>query len=156
MGVGAGQDNGLLHIHELICMMWWQMYPFPHTCPVGSVGGAGGVGQGGRCWGVPQGLGGPAVRVTQTLSLSLWISLSPHLTQSESHWFSICVVISRSHSVSIIFLSCPLAEPHSTWDLSSPATDGSRASCIGSAEFLTTGPPGRYLSHSVSFSSPVP
>jgi len=42
MGVGAGQDNGLLHIHELICMMW-QMYPFPHTCPVGSVGGAGGV-----------------------------------------------------------------------------------------------------------------
>ena len=106
--------------------------------------------------GCPSRLGGPAVRVTQTLSLSLWISLSPHLTQSESHWFSICVVLSMSHSVSIIFLSCPLAEPHSTWDLSSPATDGSRASCIGSAEFLTTGPPGRSLSHSVSFSSPVP
>ena len=83
--------------------------------------------------GYPSRLGGPAIHVTQTLSLSLWISLSPHLTQSESHWFSIYVVLSMSHSVSIIFLSCPLAEPDSTWDLSSPATDGSRASCLGSA-----------------------
>lgn len=100
--------------------------------------------------GCPSRLGGPAILVTQTLSLPLWISLSPHLTRSESHWFSICVVLAMSFSVSIIFLSCPLAEPHSTRDLSSPAMDGSRTSCIGSAEFLTTGQPGRSLSHSVS------
>ena len=84
-------------------MMWWQMYPFPHTCPVGSVGGAGGgrlakeagVGVSLKAW-------GSAIRVTQTLSVSLWISLSPHLTRSESHWFSICVVLSMSL---ILFLS---------------------------------------------------
>ena len=45
---------------------------------------------------------GSAIRVTQTLSVSLWISLSPHLTRSESHWFSICVVLSMSL---ILFLS---------------------------------------------------
>ena len=98
MGVGAGQDNGLLHIHELICMMWWQMYPFPHTCPVGSVGGAGGVGQGGRCWGVPQGLGGqPSVlhRPSVFPFGFLCHPISPNLshTGSPSVSFFLCLIL---------------------------------------------------------------
>ena len=51
--------------------------------------------------GCPSRLGSSAIRVTQTLSLSLWISLSPHLTRSESHWFSICVVLSMSLILSL-------------------------------------------------------
>lgn len=57
---------GLLHIHELICMMCWQMCPFPHTCLFGSVGVAGGgVGReaGVR---VSLGVGRPASRVAHS------------------------------------------------------------------------------------------
>lgn len=63
-------------------MMCWQMCPFPHTCPSGSVGEAGGGGQGGRCQGIPWDLGGQASMLLPhsfTLTLSLWILCHPIL-----------------------------------------------------------------------------
>lgn len=69
---------GLLHIHELICMMCWQMCPFPHTCLFGSVGVAGGGWAGRQVSGCPLGLGGqPAVLHTPPHTHTSFPSLFP-------------------------------------------------------------------------------
>lgn len=79
-GWGQGKTMGLLHIHELICMMRWQMCLFPHTCPLWSVGGA----RVGREAGVRASLGawGPASRVPQMCppALDFCHPLLPSLT----------------------------------------------------------------------------
>lgn len=96
---------GLLHIHEFICMMCWQMCPFPHTCPFGSVGGAGGEGGRKQVLGCPSGLGGwAAIRVTHAPTpfppVFPFGFLSPCLAHSESHWFAPCHSLCLSCAVS--------------------------------------------------------
>ena len=111
-GWGQGKTMGLLHIHELICMVCSQMCPFPHTCPFGSVGVAGGGWAGRQVSGWPLGRGGgAAIRVAHPRrffapTLPLWISLLPHLAQSGPPWFSLC---HSSYVLLILFLTFPVS-----------------------------------------------